>query len=153
MSFATGHLNDPATVVAGEEKSVWGLNIPFQSFEDGLKFGRFAKYDSAQLDNMDSSATPQIAGVVLRSQSRSAEDTDSVDSSLGYTVTTRLLGMVTIEVVSGDTPAKFGAVFASNAGDSNDGKATTTDVATTESTNGIFWEDQGNDVWSVILKG
>lgn len=135
MAFTTGYLGDPSRVGAGER---WDPNsavvLTATDFEDGLVVGRFAKMDSGSLDNMDGSATPVIAGVVLRNVASPVEDGETVDATLFEQWEYQREGFVTVAVKDGETaPAMFGTVYASNAGDADDGLATSTgtDVETT----------------------
>ena len=149
MSFGTGHLDDPQAVAGGER---YGLNILILTalaFEDGLKFGRFAKLDSASLDNMDGSANPVVAGVVLRNVANAVEDAATIDSDLYSQVEYLRRGLVAVDVKSGETPAMFGQVYVSNAGDANDGLATAT-LGDVEA-NAEFIREIQTNVWLVNL--
>jgi hypothetical protein len=123
-----------------------------RTFQDGLLVGRFAKLDSGSLDNMDSSSTPVIAGVVLRKASEPVEDNGVIDGSLYLQVEYQRVGLVTVDVVDGDEPAQFGQVFVSNTDDADRGKATTTDDADTEDGNAAFIEEVADNVWLIRLK-
>ena len=139
MTFATGYLSDMARVGAGERFDPKAdLILTATTFEDNLVVGRFAKLDTGSIDNIDGSSTPVVAGVVLRKGSQPVEDANLIDSDLYKQVEYARKGLITVEVVAGDTPAQFGSVFISNAGDADDGKATTTDDADTVSAPG--WE-------------
>lgn len=153
MSFATGYLADPVKVGAGERfdpKSDTVLTA--RTFEDGLVVGRFAKLDTGSLDNIDSSSTPVVAGVVLRKASNPIEDASTIDSDLFSQVEYLRAGLVTVDVVAADTPAQFGSVFVKNTNDADAGKATTVDDATTEAANAEFIEEVKANVWLVRLK-
>ena len=156
MSFDTGYLSDPARVGAGERftsKSDFVLSAT--TFEDGLIAGRFAKLDSGSIDNIDGSATPVIAGVPLRLASMPVEgdgiyNSLNLDPALYGQIQYLRKGAITVSVVDGDTPTKFGQVYVSNAGDADDGKATTTnDASTVEATGFEFIMEIKPGVWLV----
>jgi hypothetical protein len=154
MSFSTGYLADPKKSGSGE---FYGDNCTILSastFENGLKVGLFAKLDAGSLDNLDASATPVIAGVVLRSVTTAVEDGDTID--LDYRSYAEYLrsGLVSVQAKSGESPTFGAAVFAYNVADANIGKATLVDSAATEPTNAEFVEvlDAVNNIWLVRLK-
>lgn len=149
MAFATTHLDDPQNVGAGERLGVTHLILSATSFEDGLKVGRFAKLDTGRLDNFDGSATPVIAGVVLRNVANPVEDLATIDSALFSQVEYQRQGLVTVDVKTGETPAKFGRVYISNAGDANDGLATATN--TDVDANAEFIEEVQAGVWLIYV--
>jgi hypothetical protein len=120
----------------------------FTSFEVGLKVGRFAKYDTGSLDNLDGSATPTIAGVVKRNLTGDLDksvydDEDDVAEVANF-------GYVVVEVVSGDTPSKYGPVYAENGG-VDYGKATTVSTNNTIVNGATFHKEIKENVWVVKL--
>ena len=151
MSFATGYLSDPTAVGAGEPIGALNMVLSASDFEDGLKIGRFAKLDTGSLDNIDSSSTPVIAGVVIRDPARAVEDGGEVNSDLYNMAQYVRQGIVTVDVVTGDTPSMFGAVFINNEATADAGKATTTDDADTEASNAEFLYEVQTDVWAIRL--
>lgn len=151
MAFNQGYLSDPNAVGAGERFDPnSAIVLTARTFEDGLVVGRFAKLDSGSLDNMDSSSTPTIAGVVLRDVALPVEDGQTVDAALYDQVQYQRAGLVTVEVKDGETPTQFGTVYASNAGDADDGKATATD--TDVETSAEFIEEVDTNVWLIRFK-
>ncbi len=150
MAFSSEFVNDPERVGSGERYGSTNITLASTTFEDGLVIGRFAKLDSGSIDNMDGSATPTIAGVVLRSAARAVEDDDVVDASLYGQVEYMRQGLVTVSVKDGETPAQFGTVYASNAGDADDGLATATD--TDIEVDAEFIKEVKSGVWLVRLK-
>ena len=67
MSFTNTTLQDSPDLGAGEVIAASPYNVSaFELFEDGLIEGRFCKYDTGQIDNMDGSTTPVIAGIARR---------------------------------------------------------------------------------------
>lgn len=128
----------------------------YTTFEDGLKIGRFAKLDAGSLDNLDNSATPVIAGVVMRDTNnaiQSGETYTTQGDGAFFEVDAISWGLVTVEVVDGDTPAKFGAVYACNdsATPADYGKATTTSTNNVE-VSGYFNREIKTNVWEVFVQ-
>lgn len=152
MSFPTPRTDDPVLVSSGERYGHTNISLAATTFEDGLRIGRFAKLDAGSIDNVDGSASPVIAGVPLRSAARAVEDVDVIDQTLYGQIEYMRQGLVTVDVVTGDTPAQFGAVFVSNAGNADDGKATTLDDATTVASTAEFIREIQTDVWLVRIK-
>lgn len=153
MSFSTGYLADPVKVGAGERFDPKADTVLSAStFENGLAVGRFAKLDAGSIDNIDSSASPVVAGVVLRKASNPIEDASTIDSNLFGQVEYLRAGLVTVDVVAADTPAQFDSVFVKNTNDADAGKATTVDDATTEAANAEFIQEVKANVWLVRLK-
>jgi hypothetical protein len=152
MAFATGYLGDFKKVGAGEEYGVNNRVLGFRTYENGLKVGRFAKVDSGSLDNMDGSSTPVIAGVVVRTPAVSVESDGAIDASLTTgSVSYMQSGLVTVEVKSGQTPAYKGTVYASNAGDANDGTAQAVSTDGVD-TGAVFIEEIQSGVWLIDQK-
>jgi len=149
MSFATGYLGDPRKVGAGERYGEADIVLTALTFEDNLKVGRFAKLDTGSLDNVDGSATPVFAGVVLRNPANPVEDAGVIDSALYPQVEYLRQGLVTVDVKAGETPALFGRVYVSNAGDANDGLATATN--TDEPVNAEFITEVQSGVWLIYV--
>lgn len=149
MSFGTGQLDDPQKVGAGERHGQAQIIFTALDFEDNLRIGRFAKLDAGSLDNMDGSATPVIAGVVLRNVAAPVEDGGVVDADLYSQVEYMRGGLVTVDVKTGETPTIFGKVYASNAGDANDGLATAN--AADVPTNAEFIMEVQDGVWLIYV--
>lgn len=149
MSFPTGHLDDNQNVAGGERYGANIIALTATTFEDQLKYGRFAKLDTGSIDNMDGSATPVIAGVVLRNVANVVEDGDVIDSTLYEQMEYLRQGICTVDVKTGETPALFDRVYVSNAGDANDGLATATN--TDEAVNAEFIMEIQTDVWMIYL--
>lgn len=145
MAFATGYLSDPNQVGAGERFGRTNIILSADTFEDGLKLGHFVKLDTGSIDNLDTSATPVIAGVVLRNAAAPVEDGATVDASLYSSVEYMRQGLVTVRVATGETPAQFGAVYADNA--TGEATATDTDIAVS----GEFIEEVQAGVWLIRL--
>ena len=127
MAFTSARTDDLQKVGGGEQyKNVVALTS--DTFEDGLKVGRFAKLDTGSIDNMDGSATPVIAGVVLRNVANAVEDGATIDADLYSQIEYARQGFVTVDAKAGETPSLFDRVYVSNAGDANDGLATVTNT-------------------------
>lgn len=152
MAFPTGYQAEIEKVGAGEEYGVNNRVLGHREYEDGLKIGRFAKVDAGSLDNMDSSATPVIAGVVIRTPTTAVEADGTIDAELTTgSVSYMQNGFVTVEVKTGQTPAYKGTVYASNAGDANDGTAQTSASGGVD-TGAIFIEEIKSGVWLIEQK-
>lgn len=151
MAFATGLERDPTDFAGGEVLGTANKIHTFGSFEDGLKVGRFAKLDSGRLDNMDGSSTPLMVGVVRRNVSAVTEDALTYSTSVYKAVDVVFDGEATVFVKSGDTPSKYGRVYASNAGDANDGMATTSSGQ--PATHAVFVEEVKTGIWKIALGG
>lgn len=145
MAFTTGYLPDQPQVGAGERYGNNNIILTARTFEDGLKVGRFAKLDSGSLDNLDGSATPVIAGVVLRTAVTPIEDAGTIDSTLYGQVEYVRQGLVTVDVKAGESPAQFGPVYADNA--TGEATATGTDIAVS----GEYIEQVQAGVWLIRL--
>ena len=149
MAFGTAFSNDIAGVGSGERYGKSNVELSSTVFENGLIIGRFAKLDTGSIDLMDGSATPSIAGVVLRSVSGDLEAGEAVDNTVYGQIDYIRSGLCTVAVKTGETPAVLGRVYVSNAGDANDGlaTATNTDVAV----NAEFIMEIKTDVWLIYL--
>lgn len=128
----------------------------FSTFEDGLVFGRFAKYDTGSLDNLDGSATPTIAGIVNRdlTQPTGVNTYDSTRTPAGSVSADCItFGYATVEVTTGITPARYGIVYATNDGlvPADYGNATTVSLNNI-ATNWVFVEEIQTDVWLIARK-
>lgn len=151
MTFATGLLNDIQVVGAGEQQGLANTILSFETFEDGLTVGRFAKLDTGSIDNLDASATPVIAGIVLRDVAGALEAGSTLETDINSHVELGRSGLFTVDVKTGDTPVAFGSVFAHNVADADIGKASTADDANTEPTGAEFIQAITATVWLVRL--
>jgi hypothetical protein len=125
----------------------------FETFEDGLVQGRFCKYDTGSVDNLDGSAIPTLAGVTVRdiTQATAANTYDSTRTPAGDDVAMVCnFGYITVDVVSGldPAPAKYDQVYTVNATGADSGKATN-DSGQLEVLGAIFWEEKADNVWVV----
>jgi len=150
MGFATGQLNYPQIIGAGERYGAIQVVLSSVVFGNLLNVGRFAKLAAGSIDNMNGSANPVIAGVVLRNPSAPVTSGSAIDNTIYSQIEYMREGLVTVDVKAGETPVQFGAVYASNLGDANDGlaTATNTDIAT----GAEFIQEIKPNVWLVRLK-
>lgn len=154
MAFRSGAvLEESKKLGSGEVLRTRPYNVEaFSTFEDGLVMGRFAKYDTGSVDNLDGSSTPKIAGVVTRLIGgelgvNTYRKTGTLVDTVAEVMTT---GFATVDVVSGNTPARYGIAYAVNASGSGAdfGKATTTSTNNVDS-GYVFWEKVDTNVWLV----
>lgn len=156
MAFDNTTLANIADLPAGEVIKSSPYNVSaFELFEDGLVEGRFAKYDTGSIDNLDSSATPVIAGIVKRKPtgeigtgvySTSGAEIDQVAEVVTF-------GFATVTVTAAAAPSKYDAVNVINDATADAGKATDAAVAAGIISAGdvIFWEEKAADVWLVRI--
>ena len=156
MSFANTVLQDNPDLGAGEFIAASPYNVSaFELFEDGLVEGRFVKYDTGSIDNLDGSATPVIAGIARRKitgeigtgiYSTSGMAIDQVAEVIDF-------GFATVAVTDAADPAKYDAVQFVNATGADAGKATDAAVASGIVSAGdvVFWEPKAAGVWLVRI--
>ena len=149
MSFATAYLSDPNRVQGGESFNEAGVDLSFETFEDGLRVGRFAKMDTGSVDNMDASVTPDLVGSVARNDANAVEDGSTIDSALYSQVSVRREGLMTVDVKSGETAPAIGTqIGAYNVADADVGLALASGgIATTAE----FIQEITTNVWLVRL--
>jgi hypothetical protein len=152
MAFGRGIQNGITRVGAGEIYGTSPIILSMDNFEDGLKVGRFAKYDNGRVDNIDGSATPSIAGLVLRNITTALEDGSTLTTKHNAHVDLLRIGLATVEVKSGDTPAFNGPVYVVNTATDDAGKATTSSTSTV-ATNARFIQEVKAGVWLIELSG
>lgn len=160
MSFQKPFTTNIAALGAGEVKDLNSLQVlSADTFVDGIESGLFVRQDTAvttniALSKVDGTATPTILGVAVRDMSA------TFGALLSPAVTksnsdVAVKGLITVVVKAGETPVSSGAVFVSNAGDADDGKATATgtDVATNATFLKQIKEATGatDGVWTVQL--
>lgn len=149
MSFNTGYLGDPQKVGAGERHGTSNIILTAAKFEDGLKVGVFAEYNGTT-DTVENITTgTKVAGVVLRNVSGPVEDGATVDADLYSSIEYMRQGLCTVAVATGQTPARFGAVFA----DKTTGEALTAAGANGVATNAEFLEEVQDGVWLIHMAG
>lgn len=153
MAFTSAVLEESKKLGSGEVLRTRPFNVEaFSTFEDGLVMGRFAKYDTGSVDNLDGSSTPKIAGIITRLVGgeqgvTTYRKTGTLVDTVAEVMTT---GFATVDVVSGNTPARYGIAYAVNASGSGAdfGKATTTSTNNVDS-GYVFWEQVDTNVWLV----
>ena len=156
MAFKNTALQDNPDLGAGEFIAASPYNVSaFELFEDGLVEGRFVKYAAGQIDNMDGSGTPVVAGIARRKitgeigtgvYSTSGQAIDQVAEVINF-------GFATVAVTDAATPAKYGSVQFVNATGADAGKATDAAVASGIVSAGdvVFWEPKAAGVWLVRI--
>jgi len=151
MAFNSTALQSNPDLPAGEVITASPYNVSaFERFEDGLIEGRFCKFDTGSIDNMDASGTPVIAGIVKRKitgeigtgiYSTSGMEIDQVAEVINF-------GFATVTVTEGANPSKYDQVYTVNADSVDAGKATNSSDETI--VNGaVFWEEKKAGVWLV----
>lgn len=117
MAFTSAVLEESKKLGSGEVLRTRPFNVEaFSTFEDGLIMGRFAKFDTGSVDNLDNSATPKIAGIVTRliggeTGVNTYRNTGTLVDTVAEVVTT---GFATVDVVTGATPVRYGIAYAVN---------------------------------------
>ena len=156
MAFKDTTLQDNPDMGAGEVIKASPHNISaFEIFEDGLVEGRFVKYDTGSIDNMDGSASPVVAGIARRKitgeigtgiYSTTGQEIDQVAEVINF-------GFATVAVTDAATPAKYGSVQFVNASGADAGKATDAAVASgiVSAGDAVFWEPKAAGVWLVRI--
>ena len=156
MSFNNTVLQDNLDLPAGEFIAASPHNVSaFEVFEDGLVEGRFCKFDTGSIDNIDGSATPVVAGIARRKvtgeigtgvYSASGQAIDQVAEVINF-------GFATVTVTDAATPAKYDAVQYVNSGTGDAGKATDAAVAAgiVNVADVVFWEQKAANVWLVRI--
>lgn len=122
-----------------------------------LNTGKFAIIKTGNLANMDKTATPVVAGLVLQSMVNAIEGGETyvkTGDGADYQVDVVSWGLATVAVKAGDTPAKFGAVYAVNSAaavDADLGKATVT-ATDNVLVKGYFNREIKTGVWEVFIQ-
>ena len=154
MAFANTVLEEIVDLVAGEFIAASPYNCSaFEVFEEGLIPGRFCKYASGSIDLLDASATPVIAGVARRKVASAIENANYTKLGIAPDQVAEVVnfGFVTVEVLAGDTPAKFQQVYAVNTAGANLGKATEVSTSNAIVPGCVFWEAKAPGVWLVLI--
>ena len=156
MAFNSAVLQNIADLPAGEVIAASPHNVStFEQFENGVIEGRFVKFDTGSIDQLDASATPVIAGIAKRKvtgeigtgvYSTTGQAIDSVAEVINF-------GFATVTVTDAATPAKYDAVNVINAATADAGKATDAAVAAGIISAGdvVFWEAKSANVWLVRI--
>jgi hypothetical protein len=156
MSFANTVLQDNPDLGAGEVITASPYNVSsFETFENGLIEGRFAKFDSGRVDNMDGSGTPVVVGIVKRKitgeigtgvYSTTGTAIDSVAEIINF-------GFATVTVTGTADPSRYDPVQYINAANADAGKATEAAVTGGIVSAGdvVFWEQKSALVWLVRI--
>ena len=147
MSFESGHYDAPPTSAIGtcfNERAATILTASAGGvpFVDGLKIGCFAQIKAGNLDNMDDTATPVVAGVILGKVLRASTET-VIDASKEDVVNYVRSGLVTV-AGTGTVPLYLAPVYTGT-----DGIATSSNADT--ATSGEFIEEISTGVWLIRL--
>ena len=159
MSAFTSHdFKEISEVDAGElnPNVSYKIDTYTANYNAPLNTGKFAIIKTGNLANMDKTATPVVAGLVLQSMVNAIESGETfVKTGDGavYQVDVVSWGLATVAVKAGDTPAKFGAIYAVNSGsvDADLGKATTT-ATDNVLVKGYFNREIKSGVWEVFIQ-
>lgn len=154
MAFNNTVLEAIPDLVAGEFLASSPYNCSaFEVFEEGLVPGRFVKYDAGSIDNLDASATPLIAGIARRKVASALENANYTKLGIAPDQVAEVInfGFATVEVLAGDTPARFQQVYAVNTAGANLGKATETATNNAIVPGCVFWEAKATNVWLVLV--
>lgn len=158
MAFKTHNFTEIELVDAGVHNPVLPPKISTYTanYNAPLKTGKFAIIKTGNLANMDKSATPVVAGLVLQSVVNAIESGETfVKTGDGavYQLDVLEWGLGTVDVKAGDIPTKFGKVYAVNSGsvDADLGKATTTATDNVE-VKGYFNREIKAGVWEVFIQ-
>ena len=159
MSAFTSHdFKEISEVDAGElnPNVSYKIDTYTANYNAPLNTGKFAIIKTGNLANMDRTATPVVAGLVLQSVVNAIESGETfVKTGDGavYQVDVVSWGLATVAVKAGDTPAKFGAIYAVNSGlvDADLGKATVT-ATNNVLVKGYFNREIKSGVWEVFIQ-
>ena len=158
MAFTNYSYTEIGDVDAGVINGVlpYKVDTYTANYNAPLNTGKFAIITSGNLTRMDRAATPVVAGLVLQSMVNAIENGETfVKTGEGavYQVDVVSWGLATVAVKSGDTPAKFGAIYAVNSGvvDADLGKATTTSTNNV-AVKGYFNREIKTGVWEVFIQ-
>lgn len=154
MAFNEAVVTTPPDLMPGEFIAASPYNCSaFDVWEEGLVPGRFVKYDAGSIDLLDTSATPVIAGVVRRKISSALENLTYTKLGIAPDQVAEIVnfGLVSVEVLAGDTPARFQQVYAVNTAGANLGKATETATNNAIVPGCVFWEAKRPGTWLVLI--
>lgn len=158
MAFASYDYTQIGNVDAGVINQTLAAKVSTYTanYNAPLKTGKFAIIKTGNLANMDKSATPVVAGLVLQSVVNAIESGETfVKTGDGavYQLDVLEWGLGTVDVKAGDTPTKFGKIYAVNSGsvDADLGKATTTATDNVE-VKGYFNREIKAGVWEVFIQ-
>ena len=162
MAFGDDILENPLQLGAGEVIETFPHSISsFDKFEDGLIIGRFCKYDSGSVDNLDGSATPQIVGVPKRKVNKAI----SSDTYVSGTPTSCEpkdanadvcnFGYVTVACTDAAVPVKGLPVYVINGAANADNGKVTQDSGETDTllvADCKFEREVQTGVWVVVIQ-
>jgi hypothetical protein len=158
MAFASNTFTEINAVDAGVINVVVSPKVDTYTvnYNAPLNTGKFAIIKIGNLANMDKTGTPVVAGLVLQSVTNAIESgetfTKTGDGAV-YQVDVVSWGLATVSVKAGDTPTKFGAVYAVNSGvvDADLGKATTVSSGNVL-VKGYFNREIKPNIWEIFIQ-
>lgn len=151
MAFTSARTDDIRQTGSGELFGSTNIVLTSDTFEDNLVVGRFAKLDTGSVDNMDASASPVLAGVVLRKPQNAIEDASAIDSALFDEIDYVRFGIVSVDGVAAEAPDMFDDIYAVNVAGADIGKATIT-TTNNVNANAEFLRTLDSGVWLIRLK-
>jgi uncharacterized protein with beta-barrel porin domain len=158
MSFASNTFTEINAVDAGVINGVLSYKVDTKTanYSAPLNVGRIAIIKDGNFANMDKTATPVVAGLILQSVTNAIENGETfVKTGDGavYQVGALSWGLGTVEVKAGDTPVERGLVYAVNSGavDADLGKATTT-ATDNVLVKGYFNREIKSGVWEIFIQ-
>ena len=86
----------------------------YTTFQNSIAEGRFVKLDTGSIDALDNSATPLIAGVLLRDVTGAIESNGSTDTTYQTSVQVIEDGYVTIDIQAAAVPTALAQVYLVN---------------------------------------
>jgi len=154
MSFATSVQPEITDLLAGEviKSSPHGVSA-FEQFEDGLREGRFVKFDTGSVDNLDGSGSPTVIGIAKRKLTGEIGEGTYTTSGLGADDVAEVItfGYATVTVTDAADPSKYDPVYVINANNANAGKATEDSSGNLAVSDVVFWEPKGANTWLVRI--
>ena len=157
-AFTSHDFKEISEVDAGElnPNLSYKIDTYTANYNAPLNTGKFAIIKSGNLANMDGTATPVVAGLVLQSVTNAIESGETyvkTGDGAAYQVDVVSWGLATVAVKPGDIPAKFGAIYAVNSAviDADLGKATTTPTGNV-AIKGYFNREIKKGVWEVFIQ-
>ena len=154
MAFANTVLANPLDLPAGEVIIHSPYNVSaFDKFENGVPFGRFVKYDTGSIDQLDGSATPSIVGISKRKVTNEVETSVYSTSGTGIDSVIEVInfGFATVSVTATANPTKYAPVYVVNATGADAGKATQSASGNVAVPAAVFWEKKADGVWLVKI--
>lgn len=151
MSFETGFLTEAPNTGEGEKFGGAKIELSTPDFETGLKVGYFAQYLGTTLSNIDATATPKIAGVVMRDMGTAISSNATIDKSIESNAMFINQGLVSVVGLDTDTPLPLDTIFMINVAGATGGTATTTSTASTVDTTAQYIRTLSDGKWLIKI--